>query len=203
VLIWSFHQALPSPQVAACQSWLPAQIYGSKDGLPAFAAAPVRLNLAGGPAGGPAVAQPAAPPDDTQLITALVQLDGQAVTVRHSPTDMGEAANLFDQSDDTLIRSQDANPVVLELEFAQPRSISAISMTLAAIQHIQITVKLTSADDKTTTFSRDLTNLEGIPVVDLPAPDGVVRASRVRIEILDLAPPADATHIHIRELRLR
>jgi hypothetical protein len=116
---------------------------------------------------------------------------------------MGEIGNAFDQSDDSLIRSRDANPMVLELEFARPRSVSAISMTLAAMQHIQIAVKLTDAKGKVTSFTRDFVDLEGIPVVDLPLPSGSVAASQVRIEILDLAPPADATHIHVRELRLR
>jgi 4-amino-4-deoxy-L-arabinose transferase-like glycosyltransferase len=199
VLVWSFHNAIPSPQVEACNAWLPAQLYASKAGLPVFYAAPVRPDLAAGPAGA-ALAPPA--PGDAELETKLVEIDGQTVRARYSPPDIGAIGDLFDQSDDTLLRSRDANPMVLVLEFARPRSVSAIGLTLAAMQHVQITIKLTDAEGKLTTFTRDLVDLGGIPVVDLPVPSGPVVASQVRIEILDLAPPAEGTHIHVRELRL-
>jgi hypothetical protein len=41
VLIWSFHDPLPSPQLDACKQWLPTQLYVSPKGLPVFNAAPL------------------------------------------------------------------------------------------------------------------------------------------------------------------
>jgi hypothetical protein len=41
VLIWSFHDLLPAEQVAACQQWLPAQLYMSPKGWPVFYSAPL------------------------------------------------------------------------------------------------------------------------------------------------------------------
>jgi 4-amino-4-deoxy-L-arabinose transferase-like glycosyltransferase len=41
VLIWSFHDPVPSPQITSCQQWLPAQLYVSPKGLPVFYAAPL------------------------------------------------------------------------------------------------------------------------------------------------------------------
>jgi hypothetical protein len=67
----------------------------------------------------------------------------------------------------------------------------------------QIKVELTREDGDTTSFTRDVIDLDGIPDVELPIPDAPVTTRRVRIEILDLAPRADdAPHIHVRELRL-
>lgn len=40
VLIWSFHDPVPAPQITSCQQWLPAQLYVSPKGLPVFYAAP-------------------------------------------------------------------------------------------------------------------------------------------------------------------
>jgi hypothetical protein len=45
VLIWDDARERPSPGLAACRASLPAQIYGSRDGWPAFRAAPL---LSGG-----------------------------------------------------------------------------------------------------------------------------------------------------------
>src|SRR5262245_58402769 len=117
---------------------------------------------------------------------------------------MGEVVNLFDHQVDSLIRGKDANPLVLDIQLSQPRSVSAICMTIATMPHGQIKVELTREGGGTTSFSRDFTDLSGIPDVELPIPGAPVRTRRLRIEILDLAPRGDDTpHIHVRELQLR
>lgn len=49
VLVWSFHESLPAPELAPCQDWLPAQLYTSDRGLPIFHAAPLRPGTAAAP----------------------------------------------------------------------------------------------------------------------------------------------------------
>jgi hypothetical protein len=44
VLVWSFHDPVPAPQITPCQRWLPAQLYVSPTGLPVFYAAPLLRN---------------------------------------------------------------------------------------------------------------------------------------------------------------
>lgn len=44
VLIWSFRDPLPAPQLEACKQWMPAQLYVSPKGLPVFHAAPLLRN---------------------------------------------------------------------------------------------------------------------------------------------------------------
>src|SRR5438093_736479 len=71
VLIWSFHTALPAPQLESCRVWLPAQMYSSVQGRPVFYAAPLLRDLVPG----------AAPPLDQslaggQLVSSPAQLDG-------------------------------------------------------------------------------------------------------------------------------
>jgi 4-amino-4-deoxy-L-arabinose transferase-like glycosyltransferase len=41
VLIWSFHNPVPAPQLTSCKQWLPAQLYMSPKGWPVFYAAPL------------------------------------------------------------------------------------------------------------------------------------------------------------------
>ena len=195
VLVWNFRKPLPAPQLAACHSMLPAQLYSSRQGLPVFYAAPVFNDQAAG-------ATPA--PGAEQLESSMVTIDGQAAKMSFSPLDIGEVGNLFDHQVESLIRGKDANPLVLDIQLAQPRSVSVISMTLATMPHAQIKVEVTSEGGDTTSFSRDFNDIRGMPDVELPIPNAPVRTRRLRIEILDLTPRGDdAYHIHVRELQLR
>jgi 4-amino-4-deoxy-L-arabinose transferase-like glycosyltransferase len=201
VLIWSFQNALPAPQLAGCADLLPAQLYASPQGLPAFYAAPLRSGLPedsapAGIEGAPGGAEP--------LESQLVEMDGQTVKVSYSRLDIGEVVDLFDHNPDTLIRGAAANPLVLDVQLAQPRSVSAISLTLATMSRAQIKVDLIGEDGETVSFARGFVDLVGIPDVELPLPDGPVETRRLRIEIYDLAPRSnDDPHIHVRELQLR
>jgi hypothetical protein len=198
VLVWSFQNPLPAPQVEGCKGLLPGQIYASRQGLPVFYAAPLLRDPAAGPSA------PAAGSGSAQLESELVEMDAQTVRVMHSPLDIGEVRNLFDHSIDTLIRGRDANPLVLDIEMAEPRSVGTITMTLATMPRAQIKVELTRADGEVSSFTRDFVDLDGIPDVELPIPNGPIQTRRLRIEILDLAPRADdAPHIHVREISLR
>jgi 4-amino-4-deoxy-L-arabinose transferase-like glycosyltransferase len=197
VLIWSFQSVLPSTLLEACRGMLPAQLYASRQGLPVFYAAPLLKGQA-------ASAAPAPVSGAGQLESSTVEIDGQTARVIYSPLDIGEVRNVFDHQVDSLIRGKDANPLVLDIQFSQPRSVSAISMTLATMPHAQIKIELTREDGSTTSFSREFIDLDGIPDVELPIPSAPVRTRRVRIEILDLAPRGqDAPHIHVREVQLR
>jgi 4-amino-4-deoxy-L-arabinose transferase-like glycosyltransferase len=199
VLIWSFQSVLPSTQIEACRGMLPAQLYASRQGLPVFYAAPLLKGQAASAAPAPAPAS-----GGEQLELSMVEIDAQTARVSYSSLDIGEVRNVFDRQADSLIRGKDANPLVLDIQFSQPRSVSAISMTLATMPHAQIKIELTREDGGTTSFSREFIDLDGIPDVELPVPSAPVRTRRLRIEILDLAPRGqDAPHIHVREVQLR
>jgi 4-amino-4-deoxy-L-arabinose transferase-like glycosyltransferase len=199
VMIWSFHDAIPAPQIESCKAWLPAQLYTSARGLPVFYAAPLRHDLAAGPSSA-ALDTPA----DGSLQSSLAQMDGTTVKLFYSPLDIGDVGNLFDNNVDSLIRGREANPLVLDLRFPRLRAVSAVGLTLATMPHAQIKVELTQEDGVVTSFVRDYQDLSGIPDVDLPIPAGPLQTQRLRIEIMDLAPrPGDGPHIHVRELRVR
>ena len=198
VLVWGFYDSLPAPQLAACRDLLPAELYTSPQGLPAFYAARLSSGLPEDSAS--ALPQASGEPLESQL----VESDGQTIKVAYSRLDLGKIENIFDHNSDTLIRGANANPLVLELEFAQPRSVSAISLTLATMRLAQIKVDLIDEGGETFSVERDFVDLEGIPEVGLPLPAGPVAIRRMRIEIHDLAPRSgNQPHIHVRELQWR
>ena len=62
-----------------------------------------------------------------QLIMAEVIIDGQAVQVQYPHMDMGEIEHIFDGDIYTLIRTLEANPLVLKLNFPEPRQMNGLT----------------------------------------------------------------------------
>jgi Dolichyl-phosphate-mannose-protein mannosyltransferase len=199
VLIWNFHTALPAPQLGPCRAWLPAQMYSSVQGLPVFYAATLRRDLALSSV--PLLEQS---PADQQLVSSPAQLDGQSIEVRHSPADIGSASDLFDKNADTLLRGRDANPLVLELRFAQPRDVTTLGLHLATMPRFQIKVGLTREDGTTANVEQSFHDLPADPQVELSMPGVVQRVRMLRIEIYDQQPASsDGPHIHVRDVQVR
>jgi hypothetical protein len=80
-----------------------------------------------------------------ELQESILTLGGEAVNVKYSYLDMGSIANLFDGSKDSLARTMEANPFVIELDFPTPRSVSGIETTLGSMQ-AQIIIRATTLD---------------------------------------------------------
>ncbi|HEU5103679.1 MAG TPA: glycosyltransferase family 39 protein, partial [Roseiflexaceae bacterium] len=200
MLIWRFQAALPASAVEECRQWLPAQLYTSPEGMPVFNAAPLRLDLAAGPAGLPPLEQA---PGDAQLEYETTELDGQTVGVRHSPQDMGRAADMFDGDTETLLRGESANPLVIELRFARPRAVGLVSLDLGAMPQFRVKIQARSAEHNVASFAKDYDDLSPEPHVELSLGDGQQFTS-LRIEIQDMRPaPPEGYHIHVREVRVR
>jgi hypothetical protein len=66
------------------------------------------------------------------LRSARILLDGDPVHLKHSMLDIGEAQSMFDGDQHSLGRTFEANPAVIELTFASPRSISGVSVIIGS-----------------------------------------------------------------------
>jgi len=137
-----------------------------------------------------------------QLIEASVIVEGQALTVRHSPLDMGRPDDLFDGRGDTLIRGAEANPFVLELAFPRPRPIGKVAVALGAMDRVGLRLVVTPAEGgKARVFESSQTNRPARPRLELALPGGPVLASRLRLEITEVG-GGEITHVHVYELSL-
>jgi hypothetical protein len=202
VLIWSFRVTLPAPAVEQCRQWLPEQLYASPSGRPVFYAAPLRSDLA---ADQPPGALPTAQaPGDEQLEYQTVDLGGETTGVRLSRLDMGRAADLFDGDNETLIRGESANPLVIELRFAQPRSIGSIGLDLGAMPEFRVKLEARSPENSVTNAAKDFADVSPEPHVEVPIGGGRHNIALLRIEVEDLRPePPEGYHVHVREVRIR
>jgi hypothetical protein len=137
-----------------------------------------------------------------QLIEQNVTVDGQPAVVRYSQLDIGEIANIFDGDETTLMRGLEANPFVIELDFASPRSISSLGLTVASMDFSLRVVAIPARGGVPLNAEMTYRNLPPDPHVDLAMPGGAQEISKLRIEITNLN-ETNVAHIHVRELSFR
>jgi hypothetical protein len=129
-----------------------------------------------------------------------VLIDGQPVQVRYPLLDMGEVESMFDGNPDTLGRTLEANPAVIELIFSEPISLQALSAIIGSTQaEIRVLVYPQSGGSP----KEYLQVLQGSvekPKVSLKLPVAPL-ANKLRLEIRDVDQP-EPGHIHIWEIEL-
>jgi hypothetical protein len=138
----------------------------------------------------------------TRPVQTTVEVDGQPVEAIYSPIDMGELKNLFDGDSFSLLRGMEANPLLIELRFSEPRSLSGVDLTAGSMD-FELTVEAIPADGgEPIVASNTYIGLAEDPTVSLYLPAGPIEVSSLRLEIFQIAAPA-IPHIHLRELVLR
>jgi hypothetical protein len=133
--------------------------------------------------------------DDTALIA------GQLVTVTHSPIDVGPIQNVFDGDLQTLIRTADVNPAVIEIEFSPPRTLSGVRVSTGGMD-VALTAEVSiDGDAQPSRYTDTFTKLLPDPTVELDF-DRPYVVTRLRLEIKD--PNADdRANIHVREVEFK
>jgi hypothetical protein len=135
------------------------------------------------------------------LQVGKVTIDGQEVQVRYSRLDIGRIVDIFDHNLTTLMRGLEANPLVIELTFPQPRSISSLNIAVAKMD-FSVKVEVTPPNGTSPrSFTQTWRDIPGEPQVDFPLAGGPYQVSRLRIEIMDLN-RQDEVHVHVREITL-
>ncbi|HVN54032.1 MAG TPA: glycosyltransferase family 39 protein [Anaerolineaceae bacterium] len=65
-----------------------------------------------------------------RLLTEQVTIGGEQIQVQYSRLDMGEIGSLFDGNPETLCRTLEANPMVVDLAFPRPRQLHAMEVVV-------------------------------------------------------------------------
>ena len=147
----------------------------------------------------PAAAAPPAAPTAPAIVTETVAFDGQDVTFTHSAFDQGRIQDLFDADPDTLARTTNANPAILELAFSKPRPVKSVELTTGSMDmDLKAVVHLEGGGEKT--FTKELRKLKPDPTVRLDFDGLTGRVEKLRIEVA--SPSVGDGHIHLRTLRL-
>ncbi len=135
------------------------------------------------------------------LITGQITLNGQNVQVKYPHLDMGNVIHAFDGDTATLIRTLEANPAVIELQFPEPVRINGLYLKFGSTEAL-VTVQLDPIDGPSPIEYSTL--MEG----SVEKPDGTidfgepVTTQRITLMIEDTRQP-EPGHVHIWEIGLR
>lgn len=136
-----------------------------------------------------------------RLDVGELTLDGTKVRILHSRLDGGRLEDLFDGDSHTLVRGLEANPLVLQFDFARPRTIRGLKLQTATMDYA-LKVDRTSPSGGAPRSST--TTYRGLPVdpwIEFALPDGPEEIQTLRLEITQLD-AGDDVHVHVRELSL-
>jgi len=136
-----------------------------------------------------------------QLIYGTINLDGETVTVGYSALDEGPIDNAFDGNPDTLVKSSEANPLVIELDFPQPRALSGVTVRVGA-EPVKVTAYVTTTDGaQPVVFSADAGEVTGYKDITVTFA-GSLTATKLRLEVQDVLVP-EPSNVHVWEVTLK
>jgi hypothetical protein len=137
-----------------------------------------------------------------QLVYGTINLNGEDVRVGYSKLDEGPIDNAFDGNPDTLIKTSEANPLTIELDFPQPRQLSGVTVRVGS-EPVKITVYLSTGDNaQPLQFSTEADEANS-PYKEVPLDFGApVMVQSLRLEVLDVLVP-EPTNVHVWEVTLR
>lgn len=133
------------------------------------------------------------------LIADDISLGNETIRMIHSPLDMGQSKDVFDHDLETLMRGQEANPFILDLQFSQPQAIRGLVMDFGRMDFVMRVQVYGTESTKPIFYQGEYRQQPPIPHVDLDFAGGPEQVTRIYIEIEQLNPPEE-THIHVREV---
>ncbi len=136
-----------------------------------------------------------------QLVYGSINLNGEEVRVGYPKLDVGPIDHAFDGNPDTLIKTSEANPLTIELDFPQPRQLSGVTVRVGS-EPVKVTVYLSTSDNaQPLQLSTEVGQVNGYKEIPLDFGTPVMVQS-LRLEVLDVLVP-EPTNVHVWEITLR
>lgn len=125
--------------------------------------------------------------------------DGKPARVRYSTLDMGQIQDGFDGDDQSILRTFEANPLVLEIEPVQPRSMSMVGVRVGgAATRVMLAV---SREGRTLRFSRVVDQTPEPRYVNFSLP-AEMKVEKLRLEVTSIH-DGEPAHVHLWEVQAR
>lgn len=131
-----------------------------------------------------------------------VTWNGETVTVTHSLFDMGRVINFLDDDTYTLARGLEANPVLIEFEFASPRPIKGLALDMGSDDYAVDAVLFGNDNADPVTYHQEFVGLPPDPHFEMDFSNPPALVSRIRLLIKSLK-QGDPAHVHVREVKFK
>ena len=135
------------------------------------------------------------------LLEENISVAGEPAFLRYPRLDIGGPLNIFDGDEETVARTMEANPFIIELKFQTPKTISGYDIIIGAARGEITTFLFADAEGEPIESVNSFVGSVEDPWahVDFPEPAAV---EKVRVEVLDHT-QLEIGHVHVWELILR
>ncbi len=136
-----------------------------------------------------------------KLQTTEALVAGELVQLRHSTLDIGTVEQAFDGDRNTLLRTWEANPMVIEMRFDHVHTIKGVELILGSAQ-IEVTLRLSASDQsEPVVISQLVRGSVQQPQVRIAFPEAYpVQALRLELRDVNQGEPG---HVHLWEIELQ
>jgi hypothetical protein len=141
--------------------------------------------------------------DRSRPVVSHAVIGGREVEITHSLLDSGQVSDLFDGDPFTLARGMEANPLVFEVVFSEPRPLTDLTLTTGTMD-FALTASLIGPEEdaEPVIYTREYRGLPADPTVSLALDRGPEQVKKLRLEILNLS-AGPVAKIHVREIGLQ
>ncbi len=133
------------------------------------------------------------------LQTESVTVGDAIWQIRYSYLDMGSVDKLFDGNPDSLIRTMEANPLVVEMAFPQAKPLKSIALRVGGTP-TRVSAVLTSPDGSVITIEQTVEE-SPIPRSVVLELEEVFTAAQIHLEVLSIRDKEPA-HVHLWEITI-
>jgi hypothetical protein len=141
-----------------------------------------------------------AKPVEEQIVLGAGTAEAETVRVVHSRFDMGTLAAGFDGDLFSLMRTQTANPMVLDMYFPGPHAFTKVSVRVGGAP-TKVTATFYPADGgDPEVFSAEVERASDYRDVEIVLPSPI-ESSHIKLEI-ETVGEEEPTHVHVYEIRL-
>jgi len=132
---------------------------------------------------------------------ADVEIDGQLAHVTYSYLDMGDISMAFDGDPSTLMRSMEANPLKLQIDFLEPQRLHEVTVKVGGVP-TRVRVKFRPAQG-----AASLVFSQSVPATPDPRPvvidfRGAYQVSGISLEIQNVL-DSEPAHVHVWEVTFK
>jgi hypothetical protein len=135
-----------------------------------------------------------------ELQETQVTIDGDLVNVKYSYLDMGSIGDLFDGSKQSLARTLEANPFVIELDFSSARPISGLIMTVGSME-AEISLRVTTDDGHIKEYQKIFSSAPENQTTQIDFEEAwSVKMLHIEVRNMHAGEPAN---VHVAEIKLK
>jgi hypothetical protein len=125
---------------------------------------------------------------------------GQSVSITYSRLDLGTIAHIFDGDNATPLRTFEANPLVISIEFPQPIDLQNVTaMVGSPATRLSVTITLAESKQKLA-FNETLSSSDQVRPISVNF-GSIYQISNLTVSIESINEP-EPTHVHLWELIL-